>query len=188
MSQRCKTCAHPDSGKIDQQIAANIPYARIASDFGLSRKMVERHAKVHAKPIVEQAQKAAEKVIVNQILKYRKEVNYPLLDKVKLLQDRILNDIDEACLDDRVPLYREFRGSIQEEAKLAGAYQQDRKNDADIDRVVEAYRLWEEWYGNPDEEKQKRWVGMLADKSGISAGEIMKKIRFEAIDAMENVH
>ncbi len=182
MSQRCKTCAHPDIAKIDSLLAGNIPYARIASDFGLSAKMVERHAKQHAKPIIEKAKAAAEKVIVNQILKYRKEVNFPLLDKVKLLQERILNDMDRTRrMADRVPLFREFRGSLQEEAKLAGAYQQDRKNDADVDRVVEAYRLWEQWFGSPNAEEQQTWIGWLSDKSGISATEITQKIKVQEI-------
>ena len=181
MARQCKTCAHPEIKEIDKALLAKHSNTEIAKKYGLNHQSVNYHAKVHLKPILDKANKAAERAITRKVLKYREEVNYPLLDKLKLLQERILDDMDVAALDERVPLFREFRGSLQEEAKLAGAYQQDRKNESDVDRVVEAYRLWEQWYGSPDAAAQQNWIGWLSLKSGIGVAEITQKIKVQEI-------
>lgn len=133
MPRKCKTCAHSSIAEVDKAILGNIPYTQIASKFGLHHKSIDWHSKHHLQPMIDEANAQAKEAIVSKILKYREEVNYSAFDKVKLLQEKILTDLDGAGeLNERVPLYREFRGAIQEEAKLSGLYQQDRKNQAEL--------------------------------------------------------
>lgn len=133
MSQRCKICSHEKIKQINKSILANVSYRRLASQFEIPVKSVERHAKNHLKPIIDEANEQAKQEIVQEVLQYRKEVNYSALDKIKLLQDKILNDIDgSAESGERVPLYREFRGALQEEAKICGLYQKEAENEHDI--------------------------------------------------------
>jgi len=175
MANTCKTCRHENAEQINIMLADGQPLRKIMDRFkGLSTGGLQRHKEGCLRELFDEVREQKRIGLLADVDEVKREIQ---LAKMEFADNGQI----------RVQLIGKRLDAIEKEAKLTGAYQQDRKNDADIDRVVEAYRLWEEWYGNPDEEKQKRWVGMLADKSGISAGEIMRKIRFEAIDATENV-
>jgi len=124
-------------------LVANASYRVIARQFTVGHDAVRRHAENDLKPIIEEANEEAKQEIKEKILSYRAEVNYSTLDKTKLLQEKILKDLESASeISERVALYREFRGNLQEEAKLTGAYQKEKENEDDrqinaVKRIVQ---------------------------------------------------
>jgi hypothetical protein len=162
MARRCLTCAHPEIAAINQELIENRPYSQISAKFGVGYKSVQRHADLHLKPVIKAVSRETSDQVVKQFLRFRKEVNYAVLDKVKMLQDRILNDLDATSEPDkRVALYRELRGALQEESKLGGYYKQDSKNPADLFEVAKEVveRLVRE-YGWQEEEARLTIAGM----------------------------
>ncbi len=139
MSQTCNTCNHPDIIEINKRLGKKHAYARIAKDFGLGEASVRRHAKVHVQDAIVKANKQAEVSLVNQVAQFQEAIHLPIIDKIKWLQDRILTDLQSATTpSDRVPLYREFRGALQEQAKVSGAYQQTAPKKVDRETLVNA--------------------------------------------------
>jgi hypothetical protein len=112
MGQTCKTCNHPDVIAINKRLGMNNAYLRIATDFGLSEASVRRHAKVHVQTAIVKANERAEAALVNHVTQFHEAIHLPIIEKIKWLQDRILNDLQSTTrTSDRVPLYREFRGA-----------------------------------------------------------------------------
>lgn len=159
MPRRCKTCSHKDVKAIDTAIVSNEPYRTIASRYDLSRQTVQNHAKNHVKPLIAKANAKAEAIIVNKILKFREEVNYPSIEKVKFAQNRILNALDSASeLSDQISIIKEFRGWIQEEAKLTGEYKKDGKNPANITEFEKAKQIYAKYKDEPGADKSLKQV------------------------------
>lgn len=182
MTQRCKTCSHDQRDEIEKLILAGKSYRSIARQFKIGNTSVLAHARNHLKPIIDAANEAAQQQITEKITKYRSEVNYPVLDKVKLLQDRILNDLDAVFLAaDRVPLYRELRGALQEESKLAGLYQKDRANEADLAKCVRGYQKWLHDYPDASDEDRQQWLEWFADSGGVDREELAKQVRIQEL-------
>ncbi len=125
MSQSCNTCNHPDVIEINKRLGKKHAYARIAKDFGLGEASVRRHAKVHVQTAIVKANKRAEAALVNHVAQFQEAIHLPIIEKIKWLQNRILTDLQSATTtSERVPLYREFRGALQEQARVSGNYQQ----------------------------------------------------------------
>ncbi len=137
MGQTCKTCNHPDVANINKRLGMNNAYLRIATDFGLSEASVRRHAKVHVQKAIEIAKKQAEAALVNYVSHFQEAVHLPIIEKIKWLQERILTDLQSATtISERVPLYREFRGALQEQAKVSGDYQQNAPKEVTREMLV----------------------------------------------------
>lgn len=136
VTMRCKTCSHPDAKTINEMIANNVSFSRIASQFNLVDRSISRHAERHLQPMIEQAQAEIRAAVVQRALSLREDVALPVLEKIKLLQERILNDIEALGKAERGPFYRELRGALQEEAKLCGLYQENRENDAKVRKAI----------------------------------------------------
>lgn len=83
-------------------------------------------------------------MIVDKILTYRKEVNYPSLEKVKFVQHSLLNELEMVNeRGKRIAIIRELRGWFQEEAKLTGAHSQITESPqivTDLDLAKELYK------------------------------------------------
>lgn len=140
----CKTCSHPDVKKINADLVRKVTYRKIAEKYTVPASSVSKHAINHVKPLIKKAEakvkKALTEKIVSSLSQYRDEVHLEPMEKVRLLQQKILNALDDGFNRlDFVPLLREFRGTIQEEAKLLGAYQKERSNDGEIDLIVTRY-------------------------------------------------
>lgn len=148
MPRKCTICFHEKVKEIDALIINKAVYSGIARDFNVGEDAVGKHAKNHLQPIIDEANEKAKQEIVDKIKRYREEVNYAPLDKVKMMQDRLLNDLDSNVLSligvsDRIGIYREFRGWMQEEAKLGGLYQQEQSNVSDqykaaVEQLIQA--------------------------------------------------
>lgn len=174
MSQRCNTCSNPHIEEINQLIQRGVAYARIASDFNLNSKSVERHAKQHLQPIIDRANKEAESKIVNKILQLREEVNYAPLEKVKLLQNKLLIELDNVSeTSERISIIKEFRGWVQEEAKLCGLYQQDRENEQKIQRVIKS--IQDLLADHPHLDKDEV-IQIVSGKTGVSVETINQNL------------
>lgn len=174
MPKACLTCIHPQVDEINKALTQNTPYRHISRQFGVHHHAVQRHAVNHIQPLIDQANKAAEKKIVTRILKFREEVNYSALDKSKMMQHRILNDLDAATdIPERVSLYREFRGALQEEAKLSGRYQENRANEENLKAALDAIHRFFELHPDADRD----WViNAFIEGRDIPRSEIVKQL------------
>lgn len=143
MPRICAICSHPNQMAIDKAILSKLSIAKIALDFDIATHSLHYHKDTHLNPIIDEANQRARDVIIQDVIDCRKEVQYATLDKVKLMQERLLNDIDFASsAQDRLPFIKEFRGFITEEAKLTGAYTQDRPNTDSMEKVLSSFNLW----------------------------------------------
>lgn len=142
MTMRCKACSDPRVKEINAAIVSNQPIRAIAIQFGIGRGPLTNHANKHVKSLIKKAQAEIEKAVVKKALSFREEINYPVIDKIKLLQDRIVADLEATAQADRVPLYRELRGALQEEAKLCGLYQENRENDAKVKKALDDIKAY----------------------------------------------
>ncbi len=144
MPRRCTICYHANRNEIDSALSDNVEYGKIRSKYGVSHKALASHLKNHLQPIINKANAKAEQAIVDKILTFREEVNYSPLEKIKLAQHRILNDLDSASdINERITIIREFRGWFQEEAKITGEYTKDKENPksyTDQELAQELYR------------------------------------------------
>lgn len=159
MPRKCTICYHKDRRAIDIAIADNVEYGQIRLKYNVSLKAIASHLKNHLQPILNEANAKAEKVIVDKILRYREEVNYSSIEKVKFAQDRILNALDSAReLSDQISIIKEFRGWIQEEAKLTGEYKKDGKNPANITEFEKAKQIYAKYKDEPGADKSLKQV------------------------------
>lgn len=142
MAMRCKSCAHPDAKRINQQIARGVSDSAIASGLGIDRRSIQRHRTRCIAPMVRSVQNRIAESVAKTEISVRAEVMLPVLDKIKLLQDRIVGDLEETPKPDRVPLYRELRGALQEEAKLCGLYQENRENEAKVKKALDDIKAY----------------------------------------------
>lgn len=141
MGRACTICAHSNRAEIDSLIAEAIPYLRIATEYGLNDKTLGTHAKNHVKPFIAEVEKQAQAAVLAKIMKYRDEVNLPLPEKTRYIENKLWGDYDTAeTIPERMMVMREINKQQGEAAKLTGAYQQDRANehDATLRREVEA--------------------------------------------------
>jgi len=128
MPRRCLTCSHPKLKEIDLAIQNNESYRSISRQYeDISRSSITTHAKNHLQPLLKKANRIAEERYVQKIAKLRQEIVYSATEKVRLMQHLLLEEIDQAkkesaSVHEYVSLFREFRGWMQEEAKLGGFY------------------------------------------------------------------
>jgi len=144
MPRRCLTCSHSKISEINSLLHNNQPYSTIAKRFNLEPTNVRYHMVNHIKPIIERANSKAERVIVDKILTYRKEVNYPPLEKVKFIQHNLLNELEMVNeTGKRIAIIRELRGWFQEEAKLLDIHTRETESPrivTELDLAQELYR------------------------------------------------
>ena len=144
MANTCKTCRHPERKAIDAMIANREPYLKIAEKYGLNHVSVNAHGKNHVLPAIEEAEHLVQEAVIARVASYRDEVNLPLPEKSKYIENKLWADYSE--LDkalDRMVVMREIVKQQQEQAKLTGAYIKDADNPADLSTladVVKRYR------------------------------------------------
>lgn len=197
MARKCKTCAHDQIKAIDKAIFGKQSFTGIGKKYGLDKQSVTYHANNHLKPLIEKANKAAEKQLVDSIVKYRKEVNYAPLDKCKWMQDRIATALDTVSqspfnLSDRVALMRELRGWFDIENKLAGNYRDgayylaEREQTASIEKVLQSYSLWLERNPNTSPQERADAIVVFAKGGNVDETELAKRIGIEIVSEAMN--
>lgn len=116
-------------------IAAGDPFRRIATRYSLNDKTVGTHAHAHVKPFIAEVERLAQLAVLETVRAYRDEVRLPIQDKVRMLQDKLLVAWANGDID--VPnLSREWRGTVDLEAKLTGAYIKEATNPVDVSAVA----------------------------------------------------
>lgn len=142
MPRACTVCAHPKRKVIDAMIADGQPYLRIATKFGLNDKTVNTHGKKHVHPFIKEVELQVQAEVMTRVRKYRDEVNLPLAEKSKHIENRLWDDY-ERCKSpvQRVVVIRAIREQQQEQARLTGAYQQARPNDDILVGMVRGYAV-----------------------------------------------
>lgn len=154
MPNRCKTCAHPKSLEINQAILGKRSFRSIAIEYGFCESSLRQHGKNHLKPMIAKVEAEQRAQVKAKVVELSEEVLYPLIDKVQMLQNRILADIKKArTAKARVPLYRELRGALQEQAKICGEYTQDRENSDRLEKTIQAITAYLEAHPDADREK-----------------------------------
>lgn len=132
MPRVCTICSHPDRKTIDARIADKDPYRNIAKRFGLNHVTVTRHGANHVKPILDSIELQANAAVLKRVMAYRDEVNLPLSEKSKYVENKLWADYEVADkIVDRMAVMREIQKQQAEQAKLAGAYTQDKVNPPD---------------------------------------------------------
>lgn len=136
MPRRCKICSLEQRKDIDAKLTRNVANSHIALEYNLTERQVGLHKKNHVSPFVADANAIAQQAVVDQVLSFRTEVNYPILTKILSMQDRLLAQLESTTeLEDILAIIKEYRGWSIELSKVEGAYQQDRKNLSDIERA-----------------------------------------------------
>lgn len=142
MPNRCKTCQHPERAVIDAMIADKIPFLQIAEKFGLHHRSVNTHGKKCVEPFIEQVEKQAQAAVLARVMKYRDEVNLPLPEKSRYIEDKLWTEFESAGeVAERMTIVREINKQQVEQAKLSGAYQQSRPPDEAVASMVRAYAV-----------------------------------------------
>lgn len=133
MPRACTICSHPDRKSIDARIANKEPYLRIATRFGLNDKTVGTHARAHVKPIIDNIELQANAAVLARVMTYRDEVNLPLPEKSKHIENKLWADY-EAVTDpvNRMAIVREIQKQQAEQAKLSGAYIDAKQHPDDV--------------------------------------------------------
>jgi len=137
MPRACTICSHPDRKTIDARIANKEPYLRIAKRFGLNDVTVRSHAKKHVNPVIDNIELQANAAVLERVMAYRDEVNLPLPEKSKYIENKLWDDywmLEKPV--ERMAVMREIAKQQQEQAKLAGAYIKDADNPADLKSVA----------------------------------------------------
>lgn len=144
MSRRCAICSDERRNLIDEKLVRNVANSHIGLEYGFSERQVGQHKKNHVTPFVASANALAQQAIVDKIIEFRTEVNYPTLTKILAMQDRLLNELELADESDkRIAIIKEYRGWNIELAKVQGEYTADKANPADLSTladVVKRYR------------------------------------------------
>lgn len=188
MPRACTICAHPERKKIDASIADKIPFLQIATKYGLNQRTVNTHGKNHVQPFIDQVEKAVQAVVMERVLAYRDQVNLPLPEKSKFVEDKLWASLDEAeTIVEQMAVVREIQKQQAEQAKLAGAYQQDAKNKTDIERVAASYRHFCEMFPKASESDRSTWLDIYARESGLDRLAIMKQVREQVQEVSEVV-
>lgn len=180
MARKCVVCVHPKRKTIDKQIANKFVYVRISSFFDLPVKSIENHAKRHLKPLIEKVTKQVNNEVManltESISELRSEVALSTVEKIKILQSRLFNELDSASsLYDRVTVSRELRGCLAEEAKLTGAYQKDRENDETLDTT--ARNILRALGNDPDPADLDHLLSIASTETRINKNTLAQKVR-----------
>jgi RPA family protein len=86
---------------------------------------------------IEQQANAA---VLARVMAYRDEVNLPLPEKAKHVENKLWADYEAAeSTSDRMAVIREIQKQQAEQAKLTGAYIKDASNPADAKTMAEEY-------------------------------------------------
>lgn len=132
MPRACTICSHSNRKEIDSLIAEAVPYLRIATEYGLNDKTLGTHAKNHVKPFIAEIERQAQAAVLKRVMRYRDEVNLPLAEKSKYIENKLWDDYDTAeTVAERMMVMREINKQQAEAAKLTGAYIQDKQNPTD---------------------------------------------------------
>ncbi len=137
MSMMCKACSHPDRKLIDASIANREPILRIAERFGLNDSSLGAHAKAHVLPMLESLELQANAAILKSVQVYRDEVNYPLFEKSKHIENKLWDDyyaVNKPA--ERMLIMRELTKQQIEQAKLTGAYLKEQENPQTTDAIA----------------------------------------------------
>lgn len=113
---------------------------RIAEKFQLNANTVTSHGKKHVLPFVESVEQQANAAVLARVMAYRDEVNLPLPEKAKHVENKLWADYEAAeSTSDRMAVIREIQKQQAEQAKLTGAYIKDASNPADAKTMAEEY-------------------------------------------------
>lgn len=153
MPRTCTICRRDDRQVIDGMIANHIPYLEIAGKLGLNHRTVNAHGKKHVLPFIDSVERRAEAVVLERVMRYRDQVNLPLKEKSKYIENLLWDDYYAAkTTQDRVAVIRTITPQQGEQARLAGAYRKDAPNESDMQVVVKGLR---EWYTELNAERNR---------------------------------
>ncbi len=139
-------------------IANKEPYLRIATKFGLNDKTVNTHGKKHVLPFMESVELQAQAEVLKRVLAYREVVHFALPEKSKDIEDSLRADLETAgTIPERMMVWREINKQQIEQAKLAGAYLQDKVNpeNAELERIRTLVTSWAKENGTTLEHELK---------------------------------
>ncbi len=139
MPRVCTICSHPERKQIDARIVDREPYLKIAERFGLNHVTVNAHGTKHVMPTVDSIEQQANVAVLKRVMAYKDEVNLPLPEKSKYIENKLWLDYDAATkLVDRLAVMREIQKQQAEQAKLTGAYIKDAANPSDDKALAKA--------------------------------------------------
>lgn len=140
MPRVCTICGHPERKEIDGLIADKQSYRSIASRFGVTHTSVTRHGKNHVEPQIDSIEAQANAVVLERVMSYRDEVNLPLPEKSKYIENKLWTDY-YAVIDpvQRMAIVREINKQQAEQAKLGGDYTKERENPDTLVNAKAAY-------------------------------------------------
>ncbi len=125
----CTTCSHPQRKSIDARIVDKEPYRNIAKRFGINHVSLTRHGRNHVQPFINDIEQQANAAVLVRVMAYRDEVNLPLPEKSKHIENKLWADYD--AIDDpvqRMAIVREINKQQKEQAMLAGDYTSPKEN------------------------------------------------------------
>lgn len=136
MPRKCAICSDERRNLIDDKLVRNVANSHIGLEYGFTERQVGQHKKNHVTPFVASANALAQQAIVDKVIEFRTEVNYPTLTKILAMQDRLLHELESADeTDQRVSIIKEYRGWNIELAKVSGEYTDKKANPHSVDEV-----------------------------------------------------
>ncbi len=187
MPRSCTICNHPERKFIDASIANKEPYLRIATRFALNDKTVGTHAKNHVRPFMSSVERQAEAAVLARVMQYRDEVNLPLAEKSKFIENKLWGLYDAADkVIDRVAVVKAIQQQQAEQARLAGAYIKDAPNESDVAIVLKGYKMWLKEMPHATEGEKALWLSWFAEESGIELLELKRGLRVQEVTEMVN--
>jgi len=186
MPRVCTICSDPRRSEIDAMIADKIPFLQIATKFGLNQKTVNTHGTHHVQPYLDKIEREAQAAALDRVLAYRDQVNLPLAEKSKFVEDRLWATLERAqTISEQMLIVREINKQQVEQAKLSGAYQKEGQNQNDLDRVAKAYRKFLDDFPQATDQERDKFLDMFATEAGVSAATIRKQMQIQELGGVQ---
>lgn len=143
-------------------IADHKPFLQIATKFGLNNKTVGTHGQKHVLPFIEKIETQAQVAVLERVMKYRDEVNLPLPEKSKAIENRLWAELEGAVtIPDRMAVVREINKQQVEQAKLSGSYQESRPNKETIEKALQAWKWFLEDRPQATEDERSKAIARI---------------------------
>jgi len=136
MPRTCTICNHSERKIIDAMVVNKDPYLRIAEKFKLNANTVTSHGKKHVLPFIDSIELQAQAAVLERVMQYRDEVNLPLPEKSKYVENKLWADYyDAETLIERMAVMREINKQQIEQAKLASAYLEKVQHNVEVRHI-----------------------------------------------------
>jgi len=131
----CTICSHPKKNEIEKSLIDGVAYRRIASQFKVGDKSVERHAK---SCVASKIEKAVEKIELRDAITLLEQVNELRAETMSVLS-KVRDSHEVDALQVALSAIGRREKQIELLAKLTGAFQKDKDNESDIERKKHIY-------------------------------------------------